>query len=136
MHGYCAAIYCCTICKNVYTRGMYYGSGLLFSSFENGTGLPIFTITYGDLCRQLSTTKDTVRWCQEKKLLPSVRVCACGQQCRIVKRPSYPEGECFRCPRKGCQKVTSFRTGTVFENSNLPLEKLITCGQQSPHYVK
>ena len=42
-----------------------------------------------------------------------------------MKRSRYPEGICFRCPRKGCQKVTSLCTGAFFENSNLQLETII-----------
>ena len=82
-------------------------------------------ITYGDLCHQLNSIDDAVRWCQQKGLLPKMKVCVCGQQCRIVNRQSYPEKKAFRCPRKGCQKVVSLRTGTFFENSNLPLEKVL-----------
>ena len=81
------------------------------------------TITYGNLCRQLHTTADAVRWCQQKGLLPTTHVCTCGSQCRVVKRPSYPEGECFRCPRKGCQKVTLFRTGTFLRSQTSLLKK-------------
>ena len=84
-----------------------------------------FSISYADLCRTLNSVEATVRWCQEKRLLPTERECVCGTECRIVKRSRYPEGICFRCPRKGCQKVTSLRTGTFFENSNLPLETII-----------
>ena len=81
--------------------------------------------SYADICRTLNSTTATVRWCRAKSLLPTTRDGACGCSCRIVSRQNYPEGECFRCPRKGCQKVTSFRTGTFFENSNLPLEKIL-----------
>lgn len=87
--------------------------------------LPSFTISYGDLCRQLSSIPNTITWCKQKNLLPSEKRCICGRDCRIVKRSSFPEGECFRCPRKGCQKVTSLRSGTFFENSKVPLEKII-----------
>ena len=79
-------------------------------------------ISYADLCRTLHSI---VRWCRAKSLLPVSRDCECGCSCRVAKRPRYPEGECFRCPRKGCQKQISFRTGTFFENSNLPLEKIL-----------
>jgi hypothetical protein len=82
-------------------------------------------ISYADLCRTLHSIDATVRWCRAKSLLPVARDCECGCDCRVVRRPRYPEGECFRCPRKGCQKLISFRTGTFFENSNLPLEKII-----------
>ena len=82
-------------------------------------------MTYADICRVLNSTQSSVRWCRAKSLLPTSHDCECGCDCRIVRRPRYPEGECFRCPRKGCQKVSSFRTGTFFENSNLPLEKII-----------
>ena len=87
--------------------------------------LPVFKTSYGDLCRQLSSLEATVQWCREKKLLPTERMCVCGRDCRIVKRGSFLEGECFRCPRKGCQKVVSFRKGTFFENSKIPLEKIV-----------
>ena len=66
--------------------------------------LPVFSTTYGDLCRQLASTASTVQWCRQKKLLPSHHMCVCGAECRVVRRQRYPEGECFRCPRKGCQK--------------------------------
>ena len=47
--------------------------------------------------------------------------CVCVPHCY----QSYPEKKAFRCARKGCQKVVSLRTGTFFENSNLPLEKVL-----------
>ena len=90
--------------------------------------LPVFSITYGDLCRQLASTASTVQWCRQKKLLPSQHTCLCGAECRVVRRKRYPEGECFRCPRKGCQKVVSFRTGTF-----LKLKSAI--GRDCPTYL-
>ena len=85
----------------------------------------IMAETYADLCRKCHSTTATVSWCRAQLLLPEEHECVCGADCRLVRRPRYPEGECFRCPRKGCQKVTSFRTGTFFENSSLSLEKII-----------
>ena len=50
-----------------------------------------FSISYADLCRTLNSVEATVRWCQEKRLLPTERECVCGTECHIVKRSRYPE---------------------------------------------
>ena len=66
--------------------------------------LPLFSTTYGDLCRQLASTASTVQWCRQKKLLPSHHTCVCGAECRVVRRRRYLEGECFRCPKRGVKR--------------------------------
>ena len=83
--------------------------------------LPIFRISYADLCHTLSSTEETARWCREKHLLPMQHVCACGGQCRIAKQKGYPEGVCFRCPRKGCLSVLAPFSNTL----TLKLEKIV-----------
>ena len=40
---------------------------------------------------EVSSMEATVRWCQEKRLLPTERECVCGTECRIVKRSRYQE---------------------------------------------
>ena len=42
-----------------------------------------------------------------------------------MKRPRYPDGVCWRCPRKGCQKLYSLRHNSYFSNSKLSLEKIL-----------
>ena len=42
-----------------------------------------------------------------------------------MKRARYPEGLCWRCPRKGCQKVYSLRHGSYFSGAKIPIEKAL-----------
>ena len=55
-------------------------------------------------------------WCQDKKLLPTVRECVCGTDMRIVNRAKHTEGRCFHYPRKGCQKEVSLKKGSFLRN--------------------
>ena len=58
-------------------------------------------VPYCALCRDLTGSAETVRWCQALKLLSSTRTCSCGRGMHPVQRKGCPEGMAWRCPRKG-----------------------------------
>ena len=71
----------------------------------------------------LSSELDTIYWLQRKGLLKSSLNCSrCSSQCRIVTRKG---SHSWRCPRKGCQAVTSIREESFFSKSRLSLKSII-----------
>ena len=111
-------------------------------------------LSYSDLCKSLDGIDSTIRFCRGRKLMSTQMECVgCPCQCRQVKRARYylpinndssnvsmctlliillhnynyryPEGMCWRCPRKGCQKVVSLRKDSFFSDSKLPLETIL-----------
>ena len=83
-------------------------------------------VSYWDLAQALTDIPTTIRWCRDRQLLAAEMVCeSCGKECREVKRPRYPEGVCWRCPRKGCQKLFSLRHNSCFSNSKLSVEMIL-----------
>ena len=83
-------------------------------------------ISYWDLAKALTDIPAAICWCRDRKLLATEMACeACGRECREVKRPRYPDGVCWRCPRKGCQKEYSLRHNSYFSNSKLSLENTL-----------
>ena len=84
-------------------------------------------LSYWDLAKALTDIPAAIRWCRDRKLLATEMACeACGRECREVKRPQYPDGVCWRCPRKGCQKEYSLRNNSYFSNSKLSLSLSLT----------
>ena len=75
-------------------------------------------LSYGDLCRDLADSSATVRWCQALKLLSSSRTCSCRRGMHLVQRKGCPECMAWRCPRKGCRKVSPLRKGFFFEGND------------------
>ena len=77
--------------------------------------VPHWLVTYR------SDGASTVYWCQRHKLLSDSKICPkCGRDMHLVKRKDVtPEGMCWRCPRKGCRKEVSLRSGTYFEGTNM-----------------
>ncbi|KAL5475438.1 hypothetical protein EMCRGX_G025255 [Ephydatia muelleri] len=43
----------------------------------------------------------------------------------LVQRKGCPECMAWRCPRKGCRKVSPLRKGSFFEGSHLPIEVIL-----------
>ena len=66
-------------------------------------------MNYVDLVRTVTDSDTAVAWLRQQSLLADHHVCVCGRPCCEVRRPGYPEGRAWRCPRKGCQKVRSLR---------------------------
>ena len=88
-------------------------------------------LSYSDLCKSLDGIDSTIRFCRGRKLLSTQMECV--GQCRQVKRARYYlpivayvhvvnyiiiQGMCWRCPRKGCQKIVSLRKDIFFQTPN------------------
>ena len=83
--------------------------------------LLIHPITYFDLSRELVDPASSIRWCQTMKLLPSSKLCTCGNTMHLVKRKDSPEKMGWQCPRKNCKKEITLRRGTFFEGKLIGL---------------
>ena len=83
-------------------------------------------ITYCNLCKEPTDLDSVITWCQRRKLLAEEKDCpACGREMRLVNKKGNPEKRMWRCPRKGCRKEVSVRTGTFFAQSHLEIEKIL-----------
>jgi hypothetical protein len=81
-------------------------------------------IIHTGIWQTLRTENHEIKWCQDNDLLSKKRICiVCTANCRIVKI-FYLEGIAWRCPKKGCQKITSIRANSFFSNSNLSITKI------------
>lgn len=76
------------------------------------------------LARCLNDMESLVKWCQEEKLLPTIKKCTKGHLMKLPEKvgSSLPS---FRCRLQGCDESRSITIGTWFENSHLDPEKIL-----------
>lgn len=76
------------------------------------------------LCSEaLADEETTIRWLQHRQLLKSEQDCPkCDSTCRwTTKKGRYV----WRCPRKGCQAVVSFKDGSFYSGSHLRVDEIL-----------
>ena len=79
-----------------------------------------------EVFRTITIDTDTcIDWLRDNGLLAHGMRCKCGTIMRIGSFAGISEGKGWRCPEKGCKKFASFRVGSFFEGSNLPLTELV-----------
>ena len=80
--------------------------------------------TFRKLCSEVLTDEETaIYWLQNRGLLKNSVTCSkCSSACRFVARKG---SFAWRCPRKGCQAVLSFRDGSFFAGSHLKVDDIL-----------
>ena len=67
-----------------------------------------------------------IAWCREFGLLATRMDCPrCGHHCNEQQAPDRIDGITWRCMEKNCKRRVNIRHGSFFEQSKLPLWKVI-----------
>ena len=66
-----------------------------------------------------------IQWWDDHRLLPSHVSCSACQSPTLFVSSPRGDGWVWRCRRRGCQKRVSVRAGTIFENSKVPISKIL-----------
>ncbi len=71
----------------------------------------------------LTDEESTITWLKRRGLLKDHLDCTkCSTACRFIPRK---ESFAWRCPRKGCQAVHSFREGSFYAGSHLKVDDIL-----------
>lgn len=76
-----------------------------------------------EFCNILCSTEKCISYMMSKGLLKNHMVCVCEEDMTLMKRGDLSDGKVWNCRK--CLKRTSIRKNSFFENSRLPLEKLM-----------
>jgi hypothetical protein len=77
-----------------------------------------------DFAKIVSNKTEVIGYLRSKQLLPSLMECtACHKAMWEQSSSRSPDGLVFRCTQ--CGKTRSIRSGSIFEDSNLSLEKVL-----------
>jgi len=83
-------------------------------------------INLRDLHLATATEADCRQWLRGRRLLAANMQCPkCYTMMQERDYSRVLDGRIWRCPPKQCRTIVSLRKGSFFENSNLPLTKLI-----------
>ena len=80
---------------------------------------------YEDLFKDTHSEEEAYNWCLRTGLLPTVRICACGEVLMLRTRLERVSGFFLRCPRAACRAEYSVRCGTWFEGSHMSLCQIV-----------